>query len=65
MYVVRNSSAPESTLRKKCNSICYHTVCEAVAAKEIIVAHEPGDLLTKPVLGGQHHEELVHSVLLY
>ncbi len=68
MSVVKNSSAPESTLRKKCNSICYHAVREAVATGELLVAHEPGltnpaDLLTKPVPGGQRREELVRSVL--
>jgi hypothetical protein len=56
MSVVRNTSAPESVLRKKCNSICYHAVREVVAMGELILAHVPGatdpsDLLTKPVLG--------------
>ena len=69
MSVVRNSSAPESTLKKKCNSICYHAVREAVATGELVVAHEPGvtnpaDILTKPVPGGQRREVLV-GFLLY
>jgi hypothetical protein len=68
MSVVRNTPAPESVLRKKCNSICYHAVREAVATAELIVAHASGatspyDLLTKPVPGGQHQDSLVGSVL--
>jgi hypothetical protein len=58
MSVVRNTSAPESVLRKKCNSICYHAVREAVATGElmVVVAHVPGatntsDILTKPFPG--------------
>jgi hypothetical protein len=31
---VTNSSRPESTLKKKCNSICYHAICESVAMGE-------------------------------
>ena len=30
MSVIYNTSQPESTLYKKCNSICYNSVCEAV-----------------------------------
>ena len=68
MSVVNNSTQPESTLKKKCNSIAYHAVRESVASGEVIIAHEPGltnvaDLLTKPIPGGQHCSELVVSVL--
>ena len=68
MSVVNNSSRPESTLKKKCNSIAYHAVWESKAAGEVIIAHEPeltnvADLLTKPLPGGQHRSELVDSVL--
>jgi hypothetical protein len=68
MSIIKNSSAPESTLQKKCNSICYHAVREAVATGELLVAHEhgvsnPSDILTKPVPGGQRREELVASLL--
>ena len=31
MSVVHNTSKPESVLRKKRNSVCYHAVCETVA----------------------------------
>ena len=31
MSVIHNTQLPESTLKNKINSICYHTVCESVA----------------------------------
>ncbi len=36
---VTNSSKPESTLKKKCNSICYHAIRESVAMGESLIAH--------------------------
>jgi hypothetical protein len=68
MSVVKNTSAPESVLRKKCNSICYHAVRKAVTSGEMIIAHEPGitnpaHILTKAVPGGQQCESLVKSIL--
>jgi hypothetical protein len=50
--VVKNSTIPSSTLQRKHNSICYHYICEAVAAKIIRIAHIPtdqnlADMLTK------------------
>jgi hypothetical protein len=41
MFVVTNMSRPELTLRKKLNSICYHTVREAIAMGKALVAHIP------------------------
>lgn len=54
--VVRNSTAPESTLKKKHNAICYHRVREAQAAGIIRVAHHVGrknlaDIATKSLPG--------------
>jgi hypothetical protein len=68
MSVVRNTSAPEFVLRKKCNYICYHAVREAVSTGELIVAHVPGvsnpsNLLTKAVPGGQRRETLVGGLM--
>jgi hypothetical protein len=65
--VVTNSSKPESTLKKKSNSICYHAVCEAVAMGKALVAHIPtrknlADLFTK-VLYGQTPRFLVSWML--
>ena len=66
MSVVTNTSKPESTLKKKSNSICYHAVCEAVAMGEALVAHIPpkknlADLFTK-VLYGQTCRFLVSQM---
>ena len=52
MSVVRNTSAPESQLKKKSNSIAYHFVREAAAADIVRIAYEPtdtnlADILTK------------------
>jgi hypothetical protein len=65
--VVKNSSKPESTLKKKHNAIAYHRVREAQAAKIIRVAHEPGqtnlaDLLTK-LLTSPRMKDLIKRIL--
>ena len=39
MSVIYNTSQPESTLKKKSNSICYHAVREAVASVECLTTH--------------------------
>ncbi|KAL3786440.1 hypothetical protein HJC23_011021 [Cyclotella cryptica] len=67
MSVVTNTSKPESTLKKKLNSICYHAVHEAVAMGEALVAHIPtkknlADLFTK-VLYGQTRRFIVSRML--
>lgn len=67
MSVVNNSSKPESTLKKKSNSICYHLVREAVAMGEALVAHIPtkknfADLFTK-ALSGVTRRTLVQGLL--
>jgi hypothetical protein len=36
---VTNSPRPESTLKKKCKSICYHAICEMVAMGETLLMH--------------------------
>jgi hypothetical protein len=36
---VTNSSRPESTLKKKCNSICYHAIRELVAMGGTLLTH--------------------------
>jgi hypothetical protein len=38
--VVCNTTAPESTLKKKSNAIAYHCVRESVACGEMIIAFE-------------------------
>ena len=39
LYVIHNIQRPESTLRNKSNSICYHTFCESVTMGETKTAH--------------------------
>ncbi|KAL7461860.1 hypothetical protein ACHAXS_002265 [Conticribra weissflogii] len=34
MFAINKTSKPESVLKKKCNVVCYHTVCESVAMGE-------------------------------
>ena len=51
----KNTTIPESTLKKKHNSICYHRCREAVAARVMRVAKEGtltnlADLFTKPLV---------------
>ena len=53
--VFKNMTIPESTLKKKHNSICYHHCCEAVAARVMRVAKEGTltnlvDLFMKPLM---------------
>ena len=52
MSVIHNTQRPESTLRNKLNSICYHDVCESAAMGDTNTAHISthdygSDLLTK------------------
>jgi hypothetical protein len=55
---VTNSSRPESTLKKKCNSICYHAIRESVAMGETLLMHirtgeNLADFLTKTTSGAK------------
>jgi hypothetical protein len=55
---VTNSSRPESTLKKKCKSICYHAICESVAMGETLLMHIRtgeilADFLTKTTSGAK------------
>jgi hypothetical protein len=67
MSGVTNVSRPESTIRKKSNSICYHAVHEAIAMGEALVARIPtkknlDDSFTK-VLYGQTLRFLIDQML--
>jgi hypothetical protein len=64
---VTNSSRPESTLKKKCNSVCYHAIRESVAMGESLICHlrtqfNLSDFLTK-VTNGIKRRRLVGNVL--
>ncbi len=64
---VTNSSRPESTLKKKCNPICYHAICKSVAMGETLLTHirtgdNLADFLTKTTSGAKHRK-LVSGVI--
>ena len=66
--VYRNSSFVESQLKQKHNSICYHLVREAVAARKMVVFKVDGkenlaDLLTKYVPG--HWRKYLRSKIMF
>jgi hypothetical protein len=68
MSVVHNTQRPESVLKKKSNSVCYHAVREAVAMGECLVGHvsthdNPADICTKLIPGGQKRDHLVGLIL--
>jgi hypothetical protein len=68
MSVVKNTSVPESTLKKKSNAIVSDFVREAVAAGIIQIAYETSgsykaDILTK-ILPGPASRQLI-SMILY
>ena len=68
MSVIHNTQRPESTLKKKSNSICYHAVREAVAMEECLTSHistheNPADLATKILPGGTKHDHFVGMLL--
>jgi Reverse transcriptase (RNA-dependent DNA polymerase) len=67
MSVVLNTSAPESTLKKKSNARAYHFVRECVAANIVEISFETsktnkGDILTKPHTGPER-QRLISSIL--
>jgi hypothetical protein len=66
--VVKNTSTPESVLRKKSNAIVYHAVREAVAMGELVIAFIPSrqniaDLMTKVLPSGEYRSYLVQCLL--
>jgi len=68
MSVIHNTQRPEPMLKKKSNSICYHTIRESVVMGESLMGHIGtneiiGDLATK-VLYGQKWQYMI-SQLLY
>ena len=65
--VVRNSTMPESTFKKKHVAICYHHVQEACASGMIQIAKEdggtnPADVLTNSLPGPQLRD-LIRQIL--
>ena len=69
MSVIHNTQRPESMLKKKKLSLCYHACRESVAMAEIITGHikspeNVADIATKVLSAGQKRDYLV-SKLLY
>ena len=69
MSVIHNTQKPESTLKKKSNSICYHTVRESCAMGESVTGHidsrdNLADIATKVIPSGQLRTHL-GSKLVY
>ena len=67
LSVVRSSSQPESTLKKKSNSIAFHYVRERAATRIISVQYEPtdtnlADMLSK-IQSGSKRLQLAGRVL--
>ena len=68
MSVIHNTQKPESVLKKKSNSICYHAIRESVAMGESLTGHipsqeNPADIATKIIPSGQLREYLVGKML--
>ena len=66
--MLANTSIPDSTLKKKSQSIAYHFVREGVARNEwrttYVNTHDnPADLLTKPLPAGEKRTRFVNMVL--
>ena len=67
--VVKNTTLPSSSLKKKHNAVAYHKVREAVAAEIVLVAKVKGqynraDLMTKPK-GPPDYHRLLNEVLYH
>jgi hypothetical protein len=68
MSVVHNTQMPESVLKKKSNSICYHAVRESASMGESLIGHvpsvdNPADICTQFVLGDQKRNHLIRLLL--
>ena len=66
--VLANTTIPDSTLKKKSQSIAYHFVREGVAKDEwrttyINTNDNPADLLTKPLPTGEKRTQFVQMIL--
>jgi hypothetical protein len=68
MSVIHNTQRPESMLKKKSNSVCYHYCRESVAMGECMTGHvptkvNPADLCTKVIPGAAQRDYLVTRIL--
>ena len=68
MSVICNTQTPESMLKKKSHSICYHAIRESVTMGECLTAHiptlkNPADICTKVMPGSIKRNSLVEMIL--
>jgi hypothetical protein len=68
MSVIHNTQRPESMLKKKSNSVCYHYCRESVAMGETMTGHvpstkNPSNICTKVVPGGAQRDYEVSFAL--
>ena len=68
--VLCNTTLPQSTLKKKSNSIAYHFVREGSARDEwrtsYVNTHDnPADLMTKPLPAGEKRSKLVRMIMYH
>ena len=68
LSVIIQTQRPESMLKKKSNSICYHAVRESVAMGECLTAHvptldNPADICTKVIANGQKRNHLLSLIV--
>ena len=68
MSVLHNTTRPESTLKKKSNSIAYHLVRESVAMDEMRTGYVEttnnfADLMTKALPKGDRRERLLRGLM--
>jgi hypothetical protein len=66
--VTHVAQRPESTLKKKSNSVCHHCCQESVAMNESVTGHVPteqnmADLCAEVIPGGAQRDFLVMSTL--
>ena len=68
MSVISNMQIPESTLKKKLHSLCFHAIHESVAMGKSLTLYVSthdniADLAMKIISGGQKRDYLVGSIL--
>ena len=66
--VLFNTTMPESTLKRKSQSLCYHFVREGCAKDEwrtsyVNTKNNPADILTKAIPSGELRARLVRMIL--
>ena len=70
MSVIHNTQRPESVLKKKSNSVCYHAVRESVAMDEMRTSHvrsqfNAADICTKVITVKSKRDSLIKLLLYY